>query len=206
MKAKKIKQLEQLVEDGYNQIAEEFDITRKKIFDQSITESVKSGESLIDVGCGSGRLLDILPQNINYLGIDSSDKLLEVAKRNYPNHNFQIGKLPALNISGQFDQVFCKAVLHHIPSREQRILALKQLWNLKNEHGHLFISVWYFYRDFKYLKLILKQGKDIIFPWNHTVSRYYHAYTKRELKRDAKLAGFKNYQVIRNGYNLWLEA
>jgi 2-polyprenyl-3-methyl-5-hydroxy-6-metoxy-1,4-benzoquinol methylase len=207
MKQQKIEQLERLVADGYNQIAAEFDITRKKLFDQTITASVKSGESVIDVGCGSGRLLDILPQGINYLGIDSSEKLLELAKSNYPNHQFQLGKLPELKITEQFDQVFCKAVLHHIPSREQRILALKQLWKIKKAAGSVNISVWYFYRDWKYLKLIIKSfSSDIIFPWNHTVSRYYHAYTKRELARDAKLAGFKNYTVKRKGSNLWLQA
>lgn len=43
---------------------------------------------VLDVGCGIGTLLEILPENIDYVGIDISPDFIEIAKKSYPGYTF----------------------------------------------------------------------------------------------------------------------
>lgn len=56
--------------------------------------------SVLDLGCGYGRLLDMLQARYNrvpaperYLGVDLSPNLVETARVRWPNHWFQAGDL-----------------------------------------------------------------------------------------------------------------
>lgn len=62
---------------------------------------LKSGQSLLDIGCGSGVLAPYLAaKGIHYTGVDISPKLIAIAKRNHSkNGKFLVGdarKLPKL--------------------------------------------------------------------------------------------------------------
>jgi SAM-dependent methyltransferase len=52
---------------------------------------VKPNSSILDVGCGYGRLLDLLPSDWqgDYLGIDISPDFLELARMSYPDREFR---------------------------------------------------------------------------------------------------------------------
>jgi len=87
MNKKTQQKLLKLVKTNYNDIAEQFNETRQKHSWQELiklAKKVKSGSSVLDVGCGNGRLLKILPSNIKYLGVDSSKKLLNLAQQQHP--------------------------------------------------------------------------------------------------------------------------
>lgn len=63
--------------------------SEKYFFDEFLTES----NSILDVGCASGGLYNIVCSkrpNISYVGIDISKNLIEEAKRKYPNAEFQL--------------------------------------------------------------------------------------------------------------------
>ena len=74
------KQLLDLVQKNYSDIADHFSETRKKkLWPELIklTKKVQNGDKILDVGCGSGRLLEaFLGKKIIYLGIDSSKNLI----------------------------------------------------------------------------------------------------------------------------------
>ncbi|KKT96901.1 MAG: hypothetical protein UW99_C0047G0013, partial [Candidatus Collierbacteria bacterium GW2011_GWC2_45_15] len=74
----------------YEEIAKDFSDTRGYIWPElkPFIKKVGSKESLLDVGCGNGRLLLGLPKTIKYTGLDISPKLLEEAQKKYPNNNF----------------------------------------------------------------------------------------------------------------------
>lgn len=65
-----------------------------------LAELIGRGESILDAGCGWGRLLDLLPPNWKgrYLGVDLSPDFIALARRNYPHHkyDFKTGDLRSL--------------------------------------------------------------------------------------------------------------
>lgn len=216
-----------IVANNYRVAAEDFNITRRKALwpaITTITTPVKDGESVLDVGCGNGRLLEAFKdREIKYLGLDQSEALVKLAQNNYPGHHFRKGDILDLgNIKEHnFDYVFCLAVLHHLPSNRLRLQAMKQLKNKVKSGGKIIISVWNLWGHKKYRRLIwrfwflkiFRKNKmgfgDILFDWKDSSSRtlsqrYYHAFNNRELKRLAGAAGLKIDALERDSHNYWL--
>lgn len=216
-----------LVKKNYEDVAEEFDITRQKEPWQGLVELAKIVEdenSVLDVGSGNGRLVRLFGgKTINYLGVDSSSSMVELAKANFPGYSFltgdilELGQIKKIN----FDYVFCIAVLHHLPGADLQIAALKQLKNKVGADGKIIISVWNMWAQKKYRSLIIKYyllklvGKnkmdlgDIIFSWKNSLGeklseRYYHAFTKCQLKKIAKAAGLQIEKLYKDKYNYYL--
>jgi 2-polyprenyl-3-methyl-5-hydroxy-6-metoxy-1,4-benzoquinol methylase len=220
------KELLDIVKKNYEEIGEQFNETRKKHLWPELVELVKmvnENNSVMDVGCGNGRLLEALQdKKINYFGVDNSEKLIELAQAKYPDKKFAVGdilelsKLPEIN----FDIVFCVAVLQHIPGRKLQIDAIKQLRNKVSDNGRVVISVWNMWTQEKFRNLIIrfvllkliKKNKmdlgDILFDWKNTQGmsvskRYYHAFRKYELKRICQQAGFKVERIYSDQYNYY---
>jgi SAM-dependent methyltransferase len=57
--------------------------------------TIKPEESILDAGCGYGRLLNLMPAEWRgkYLGIDVSPHFVDLAQQEHPKHTFWIGKL-----------------------------------------------------------------------------------------------------------------
>jgi SAM-dependent methyltransferase len=56
------------------------------------TTNPKETSVILDVGCGTGHhVADLSSQNLNILGIDISPSMIQKAKQNYPQYNFQVG-------------------------------------------------------------------------------------------------------------------
>lgn len=219
--------LQSMVKNNYQEIAAHFDLTRKKHTWpelEKIISFLKDGDSVLDVGCGNGRLLEnIKDKKINYLGVDNSSNLISLAQKNYPQHNFQIADILELEkmISQKYDLVISVAVLHHLPSLELRQQAVLQLLKMANSSGRVIFSVWRLWNKTKYLKLIFKNTikkiffhndleiRDLVFPWKDNQGekisqRYYHAFTKGELKSLLRSLGLKNYQITTENNNYWV--
>jgi SAM-dependent methyltransferase len=231
MRKKDEQKLLKLVRDGYEQIADNFATTRdKQLWPEIIrlTEPVKDGDSVFDVGCGNGRLLDAFKdKKIRYLGIDESAKLIEIAKRNNEsrimNNEFLVGNILDLDdlVKGKFNYIFSFAVLHHLPGEDLRVEALRQMKNKLYGDRKIIISVWNLWSQKKYLKLILEFAwqkiigwnkmdfGDIVFDWKNSKGeimgpRYYHAFTKKELKRIVGKAGLRIEKLYKDKYNYYL--
>lgn len=197
------------VQRTYDAIASDFDASRKDLLWPSLIgflPCVKQGDKVLDAGCGSGRLLQILEEKkIEYVGIDSSDKLLEKARKRFPGRTFIVGnitsKLPFPDAC--FDVIFSIAVFHHIPGKEFRDTALSELSRVLKHNGLLVMTNCSWLYTLRYLKYIvyytfLKLAgrseldfKDIFVPWAQTGRRrYFHCFTMREIKKLVTKNGF----------------
>ena len=220
------KNLLDLVKRNYEEIAGGFSRTRtNRSWPElvKLTEPVKAGSRIFDVGCGNGRLLEILTgENIEYLGVDNSQELIKIAQARFPEKNFLNSNILELNKISQkdFDYVFCIAVLHHLPGKALRIEALEQLKTKLKPDGKIIITVWNLWGQAKFRKLILKfvilkiLGKnkmdfgDILFAWKNNLGerlsqRYYHAFTKNEIKSLSERAGLKLEKLYKDSYNYY---
>ncbi|WP_091582170.1 class I SAM-dependent methyltransferase [Mesorhizobium qingshengii] len=85
--------------------------------------------SILEVGCGTGliyeKLVRSLPSDASYMGVDSSVKMLEIARGSFPEGEFLFGDGYELVFRDQeFDVVLCFEVLGHIPEIEQFVAEL----------------------------------------------------------------------------------
>ena len=77
--------------------------------------SPKSGEFILDLGCGTGYLTDTIAQcGAEVVGIDSAPTMIEQARSQYPHLKFEVADAINLQLTEQFDAVFSNAVLHWI--------------------------------------------------------------------------------------------
>jgi SAM-dependent methyltransferase len=205
--------------DDYNLIADDFSRTRSFVWEElkPLADYIIPGEKILDLGCGNGRLLQIFKgKNIDYFGVDSSEKLIEIAKKRYPNKKFQVAD--ALNLpfpNNYFDKIYSIAVLHHIPSVEFRRRFLKEAKRVLKPEGLLILTVWNwwdFWRGWflgNYFKFITKYTllkifgkskldfKDVFIPWGDKIQRYFHCFTLKEL---SSLVREINFQIKDLGY------
>lgn len=76
--------------------------------------NAKSGDKMLDVGCGPANVLAYLP-DVQYTGIDINARHIAFAKQRYNRFtNFIVGDITKTNISGQFDLINVSGVLHHL--------------------------------------------------------------------------------------------
>jgi len=197
--------LEKTKED-YNLIAKEFSATRKEIWEELefLFKDLKEGEKVLDLGCGNGRWYKVFKEKkVDYFGLDNSEKLIEIAKENFPEAKFFVGDALELPFPGNFfDKVYSIALLHHIPSEEFRIKVLNEAKRVLKKGGILVLTCWKIHRlreiftllKYTLLKLIGQSKldfKDVFLPWGKKVLRYYHCFSKKELENLAKKAEFE---------------
>ena len=182
----------------YNLIAEDFSRTRGKMWEELkfLEEYIIDGEKVLDLGCGNGRLYELFKEKfVDYDGVDSAEKMIEIAKSRYPKIKFQVAD--ALNLpfpENFFDKVISIAVLHHIPSEEFRLQFLKEVKRALKPEGKVILLVWNL-NIWKSLVSRLKNWKldfgDAFVPWGKEVLRYVHRFSKKELKKLAEKVGLK---------------
>ncbi len=194
--------------ENYNLIAEDYARSRNFIWDmEKISTYLEQNDKILDIGCGSGRMVKILKdKNIDYVGIDISEALIKIARKRYPNNNFMVGDGLSLSFPDcTFDKIFCIRTFHHIPSPNLRIKFLKGIAKVLKPNGLLVITVWNLWglkskRNIKavlkniFLKMIGRSNldiKDAWVPWADKVNRYYHFFTKRELRQLCKKVGIE---------------
>lgn len=206
MKKEYAKYLLEKTRNDYNAIASDFSSTRRFVWKglEPLYHYASSGDKVLDLGCGNGRLLQIFRDiDISYTGIDSSDKLIEIAKKTYPNSTFLVADALHLPFTtNNFDKIYSVAVLHHIPSENLRLEFLKGIKRVLHPGGSVILTVWDLWRG-RGWKLNLKYGllkilglskldfKDVFVPWRKKHKRYVHCFTKKELVKLVEKAGFK---------------
>jgi len=144
------------VKNIYDNIGKEFSSSRQYIWPdlKPYLKNVKSGSSVLDVGCGNGRLLLGLPEKTKYTGLDISKELLKEAERAHPEHKFyetDITKESLWKHLPQYDYIFCIAVFHHLPTKKDQLFVLNQIKRHLKPRGKILITAWNLWQP-KYLK------------------------------------------------------
>ncbi|MFA5051752.1 MAG: methyltransferase domain-containing protein [Patescibacteria group bacterium] len=216
----------------YQAIAEQFSATRKFIWEdfKPLLEHVAVSDKVLDAGCGNGRLYELLKEkNVEYTGLDLSDELIAIARRQYPGIPFAVGNILDLPFEPEsFDDIFCIATMHHLPTEQLRIQAIQQFYKVLRPNGEVVLLNWnlmatnWWPVHVKILwQRILGKGRvsfpDVIKHWKNASGemigrRYIHGFRLSELSALLDNNGFTRVQQYytkkgrtatwRDGYNL----
>ncbi len=97
----------------------------------------KSGEKILDLGCGTGDLAyQISHSEAVVIGMDLSTQMVEKAKEKFPDIKFYIGNAENFKLDEQVDAVFSNAALHWMRNPKE---VIKCVWNALN-HGGRFVA------------------------------------------------------------------
>jgi len=188
----------ELNQQTYDLIANNFSATRDRPWPEMqtlIKKYVKNYQNILDLGCGNGRLLELIKNyKINYLAIDSSKKLINQALKHLDNKTIKHLKaefkyLNILNLSQlqpqKFNIIFMFAVFNHIPSKKIRLLILQHIKKLLKPNGLLIMTNWNLWN--------IKYKKNI---WNYKLLKHSNIKSIRHIDINSLGLGFKDIITI----------
>ncbi|MFI6294572.1 class I SAM-dependent methyltransferase [Nonomuraea sp. NPDC050790] len=116
---------------------------RREVFTRLAARSgVRTGDRVLDVGCGTGYLTRILaPIAAEVTGVDPSPAMVEHARSRAPrNCSYLVGEGQALALpDGSFDVVMSTLAVHHIPA-DLRGAAVREMFRVLRPGGRLLIA------------------------------------------------------------------
>ncbi len=106
--------------------------------------SLQSGQSVLDVACGTGsvtrHILGQVGSEGHVVGLDVNVNMLEMAKRIAPEIEWREGNASELPFSeGEFDAVVCQQGLQFFPDKPQ---ALREMHRVLDPKGRLALALW----------------------------------------------------------------
>jgi len=201
--------LRQKVAADYDAIVADWDQSRQAAWGEfaflaSLLGNTKQPH-ILDAGCGNGRLVKWLDEqlgkyNYSYLGVDGSAGLLARARVNFPKQAFQQADLAVFQTDTKCNLIACIAVLHHLPSAEDRLKVLQNLHASLADGGQIFLTAWNLWQP-RYFKYVLESylvgtPRDCKIPFQNKIDRFVHACTASELLSLAEQAGFSHIEVF----------
>jgi 2-polyprenyl-3-methyl-5-hydroxy-6-metoxy-1,4-benzoquinol methylase len=117
----------QIVETGYDQIAEIYAnwekhqrVEERERYTNLILHALPEGAAVLDLGCATGvPTTQILAQRFSVIGVDISERNIQLARQNVPNATFQHADMTMLDLGRErFDGVVAFYSLIHVPRTE----------------------------------------------------------------------------------------
>ncbi|MDO8590163.1 MAG: class I SAM-dependent methyltransferase [bacterium] len=178
------------LKETYNRIAEDWHQDHKpddwwvEGTDKFIS-LLNPGDSVLDVGCGSGiESKYLIQKGFDVTGIDFSEKMIEIAKREVPEGKFQTLDLKDIDkLDGVFDAVFMQAVLLHVPKHEAQKV-IEKIGDKLKSGGYFYIAVKERRSDRAEEEIVAEN--DYGYPYE----RFFSYYTIDEIKKYLMDSGF----------------
>lgn len=189
-------------QDIWDNIAESFSHTRKTPW-QVVVDYIQSQpkpHQSIDLGCGNGRhSIPLAQHSQKTLAVDFSKNLLDITKKSLRKHNITNTTLLQANLiaiplkDNSIDIALMIASLHSIPHRSDRQQALQEIYRVLKPKSSVLLTVWN--TNHKAYKTATDEQKtqDTTIYWTqhkHNEPRFYHLYTKEELREDIATTNF----------------
>jgi SAM-dependent methyltransferase len=123
----------------YLKIAEGYD---GKELIQILKTHLNTNATILELGMGPGKDLDILKKSFNVTGSDSSQVFLDLYRKNNPNADVILLDAVTLEINKKIDCIYSNKVLMHLKKEALKKSFQRQKEILKKD-GLVFHSFWY---------------------------------------------------------------
>jgi len=96
-------------------------------------------KDILEVGCGDGRITEMLNQkDNNILAIEPDKDQLRLARKKVSDVKFEVGTMSNLKTKKTFDLIIFSMSFHHVPARSKKIVIQKAL-SLLNKNGEVWL-------------------------------------------------------------------
>jgi len=180
-----------VVRSGYDAVAESYarllpDASFEAPADRGMIEAFAtyvhegSGLSVVDAGCGAGRMTRFLSSlGADVSGIDVSAGMVDVARRTYPEFSFEVADLsnlpyPDMQLGGVFAWY---SIIHSLPSDLSRIFA--EFFRVLVPGGYAMLSF-----------QVGEGPRHLSHAYGHDVSMEAHLFTPEFVTENLTKAGF----------------
>jgi predicted TPR repeat methyltransferase len=132
-------------EQSYNKIADKFASSRDEssvpVAVSNFAKLLRTGDSVLDVGCGSGvpNAKHLVEEGMRVTGIDISEALLAIAKKNVPGATFLKSDIVDFQSTEKFDGIIAWDSLFHLRLNEQKHV-FEKLYDLLDVGGYLLFT------------------------------------------------------------------
>lgn len=154
--------------------------------DRSKPSETNAGRRILDIGCGTGEMLDMLTKFGDVWGMDASPEAVDLCRRRLASRiDVTVGRIPEdLPQVGGYDIVTAFDLLEHLDDDEQ---ALAEIYRLLRPGGLLVCTV---------------PAYMVLWSPHDELAHHRRRYTRRDLVRRVRGCGF---EVKRSSYfNTWL--
>jgi SAM-dependent methyltransferase len=150
---------------------------------------VPKGSCVLEIGCGTGELLDAL-KPVRGLGIDISPNMVGIAQKKFPHLQFEVGDLEDLRINETFDYVVLVETIGHVDDIQA---AFRELHKVSRTDTRVII-VYYNYL----WEPVLKFSEAVGLRMKHLL-QYWLPLDSLE-----NLLFLNNFEVVKKGYRFLL--
>ena len=178
----------QITKEAHNAIANKYyelykdDVSDLKYFDLFLN---KCESKILDLGCGMGHYSNYIHnKGFDVVGIDFSENMINIAKKDNPNINYIVSDICNLKVieNQKFDGIVLAYVLQHL-SKQEVLNLFDEINNIVNDNSKLLI--------------FLREGNGIVKEIEPIDTRYEYTineYSKEEIKEI----------LTKNGWNISL--
>lgn len=136
-----------LVRQGYYKVAENYLSDRKQFRSDKYLERLltllKPSSTILDIGCGSGEPIDkyLIERGLRVVGVDISEKQVELAKKNISKAIFEVKDMSELRYGEyQVDAVISFYAIFHIP-RDKHQELFKKINSFLPTGGYILVTM-----------------------------------------------------------------
>jgi SAM-dependent methyltransferase len=172
-------------------------------------------EPVLDIGCGNCRnLIPFLERGKKCVGIDFSEEMVMISEKFLKKRGYgaevRVGGMTKLPFKdATIGTIICNGVLH-AAEREGRMKALSEMKRVLKKDGKILLSVWHRYQRRFAKEVLLSPFKgfrfDAYVDWDYhgeKYRRFYHLYSKGELRKDLESIGLKVERLWVSRGNVW---
>lgn len=156
--------------------------------------ALQSHESVLDVGCGDGKLTNYMALCVDaIIGIDKSPKMIEQAQKRHPsNCSFQVMDATNITINQKFDVVACLMCLHYIQEQQT---ALNNMFHVLKKGGRLALRTTY--DDYAFAEAIIATAESEPYAsYLSDIPTFAWLLTEKSLNTMLTTAGFSDCSLV----------